>query len=1639
MDLTGITNHNEYYSQHYLLALFEGDLKDTLARWEQTASDHPDSEAHRPPPAKLRSLAGSYFRLHNRLSRLREDQERLAEQTRWLSEWLTALGYTPQITWRTLTPGGLRIPVLASVDKPSGAPLLWVLPALAPADEPDQDPLTLTVEDAQYANDPAKSDPRESLLHPDKDTPWETVITKHIFTLDEAPRWVLLVSFGHICLLDRTKWPERRYLSFNLQEILNRKEEGTLRATAALLHRESICPAEGFALLDSLDENSHRHAFSVSEDLKDAVRGCVELLANEAVYFMREVRKDAVFSSPDQNLERDLTRGCLRYLYRLIFILYLEARPALGYLPIKSEEYLKGYSLESLRDLELAALDTDEERNGLFFDRSIRLLFRLIFDGYGQDAQQALGSQSIRDDFRIAPLKSHLFDPGNVRLSAKTSFDVVRFRNFILRDVIHRLSLGKQGKGRHARSGRISYAQLGVNQLGAVYENLLSYTGFFAKTELYEVKPADEDYNPLKHAFFVTEPDLAQYKEQERVYVDEAVEGGEFSRNETKETKEATSLSSLSSVQSHRRLLKHERGTFLYRLAGRNREKSASYYTPESLTQCLVKYALKELLPGKTADEILRLTVCEMALGSAAFLNEAVNQLADAYLVLKQKETGKTIAHDEYAREKQRVKMRLADNNVFGVDLNPVAVELAEISLWLNTIFEGAHVPWFGLQLAHGNSLIGARRQTFPADLLAEREGRGGDKPRWTESVPDRVPWERQKDEGRRMNQTAGEAADSNFIIHNSSFTLPQRPPDAIYHWLVPDPGMSVYSDKVVKDLKRAEIVAINCWRKTFCRAFDAADLKTLRELSAAADRLWARHLATTARLRQATTDPQPVWPDATPVRPRMTSKEKDKQLADQILHPYSPYRRLKLAMDYWCALWFWPIEKAHLLPTRDQFLMELSVLLGVTPQATEKSTQAEFADLAVEVGGAPMAVQPDFDLKDPSGVVSAATLCQKLPRLAVVNEITETRRFFHWELEFVDMFARRGGFDLIIGNPPWIAIRWNEGAILSERNPAFSVRKLSAAVIAEARLAQLAAPGRLAEYLAEYEESEGTQDFLNAPQNYPLLSGQKANLYKCFITHAWELGSAEGIIGFLHPEGVYDDPNGGPLRKILYQRLRTHLQFTNVHLLFAEVMLWVKFSVNIYGRRSDRIEFDSIANIFTPATADPCYNHDGTGYVEGIKSEDNHWSIQGHRDRLLRIDDLSLALFAQVYDPPNTPHSEARLPALHCRQLLEVLKKLAVCRHRLDDSSAGCFATQHWNEVNQEQDGTMRRETRFPTAPHELILSGPHLFVANPNYKTPRFPCDTPRAYDTLDLGALPDDYLPRTNYIPACSKEEYRHRTPIVPWEQRKPISEFFRLAFRQMLSQSGERTLIGAIIPKEVAHINGVLSVAMREFSSLLAATACSSSLIADFFIKTTGSANLHAKWGYLPLLEADARLFVRTLTLNCLTSHYAELWEECWNVAFREQRWIGDDPRLDPDFWGNLTPRWTRHCALRTDFSRRWALVEMDVLVAHALGLTLLELQTIYRIQFPVLRQNEADTWFDQKGRVVFTARTDSGGLERAEWNEVRALQSGTVKRTVTDTTLPTGAIEREIIYHAPFTKCDREADYATVWKKLGERR
>jgi hypothetical protein len=1607
LDLTGISNENEFYTSHYLAAILEDDLEDLFATWAK-AEEEGKGKA---PADLLLSLSRDYARLRSDLARERDAASRLDLQRPFLASFLAALGYnlaptlTPTLAHTVKELGdGSAIPVLAEVTKKNGAPDLWVLETVetAEADAGAADPLSQPFLPEQLPPPEPGAEPLRLPSDAGEPLALEDILTDGVFALPEPPRWVIALNHGLVVLADRTKWTQKRYLRFDLAEIYGRRSPGTFRALAALLHRESLVPEGGLSLLDTLDESSHKHAFAVSDDLKYSVREAVELLGNEALYDLRERLREGVYG---REMAKPLTEECLRYLYRLLFCFYVEARPELGYAPMKSEEYRTGYSLEALRDLELQDLTTEESKNGFFLNDSVATLFRLVYEGFSHEEKQTvLGADegTDRHTFRMEPLRSHLFDPERTPLLNR-----VRFRNHVLQRVLECLSLSRPKKGGKGgakkRRGRISYAQLGINQLGAVYEGLLSYTGFFAEEDLYEVHRAGETPDELQNAWFVKAADLAKYTDEEKLF-----DG---------------------------RLRKYAKGTFIYRLSGRNREKSASYYTPEVLTRCVVKYALKELLKDRTADDILSLTICEPALGSGAFANEAVNQLAEAYLERKQAELKRSIAHDALLLEKQKIKAYLADNNVHGVDLNPTAVELAEISLWLNTIYAGHTIPWFGNQLVAGNSLVGARRQVFTPQPAPKKKGHFV-----FEGVPDRVK--------------LGEA----------------RPEGAVYHFLAPDPGMCDYDDKVIRELAPDEIKAIKEWKREFGQPFSASELKTLQKLSSAIDRLWQKHVEERRKLRADTRNTFPVFgheddPAFAAPEPgkRLSTRDKDRLYRQRFLadgvRASSPYRRLKTVMDYWCALWFWSIEKASLLPSREEFLLDLAVLLEGTSQGIALVGGADQTTLFPD----DTPKQEALKLVDEFGFVDVDKLAREMPRLAAVKELAERHRFLHWELEFAEVFADRGGFDLIVGNPPWIKVEWNEGGVMGDFEPSFVIQGHSATKLTELRREAIGTlQGLRGAYLEEFAGFAGTQSFLNAEQNYPLLKRTQANLFKCFVPQAWMAMNALGASAFIHQEGVYDDPKGGAFRRALYPRLRYHFHFQNERLLFPEIDHHRPYSVNVTGAPRDEAAFVHMSNLFSPSTIDASLEQEpgpsagqpwvagardrGKRPVPGIKDDEGRWCIEGHPSRAIRVGVEELGLFAQLYDGPGTPPLEARLPALHARELVVVLEKLSAAPRRLADLGDDVYATVMWDETNSQNDGTIRRETRFPADPAELIYQGPHIYVSNPFYKTPRAICDTNLAHDPLDLTILPADYLPRTNYVPACDGRTYLERTPTVGWNDRPRVSSLYRLCHREMLSQTGERTLLCAIVPPGTAHVHAVFGQAFARDTDLVGATAMLSSLPIDFRVKSTGAGHANVTLvGQLPLPRpGDPReraLALRTLLLNCLTAHFGALWAKCWRPEFRHEQWTKEDPRLSQSRYSSLTEEWTWATPLRTDFERRQALIEIDVLAAQILGLTLDELLTIYRIQFPVLQQNERDTWYDRSGRIVYTVNRGlpGVGVDRSLWNEIREMESGTVSRTVVDDTLRGGPRERTVTYVAPFDRCEREADYRMVWAAIEQRK
>ena len=229
-----------------------------------------------------------------------------------------------------------------------------------------------------------------------------------------------------------------------------------------------------------------------------------------------------------------------------------------------------------------------------------------------------------------------------------------------------------------------------------------------------------------------------------------------------------------------------------------------------------------------------------------------------------------------------------------------------------------------------------------------------------------------------------------------------------------------------------------------------------------------------------------------------------------------------------------------------------------------------------------------------------------------------------------------------------------------------------------------------------------------------------------------------------------------------------------------------------------------------------------------------------------------------------------------------------------------------------------------FPDSPQKFVLSGPHIFAGNPLNKTPRRRCRLNSDYDSLDLTTLPDDYLPRTNYVPACSPHEYRRRTPGVPWmeitdNEPSRVSDHYRLVNRELVNPARERTLISALVPKHVAVINTVITSAFQDPVACVDVAAMSFSVVTDFFVKTSGTVHISQSWlSRLPILndacpfKVRLSLRLRALALSCLTTRYADLWRDICATpdtdsrgrgidAFRRDAWTKADPRLPADFF------------------------------------------------------------------------------------------------------------------------------------------
>jgi hypothetical protein len=1401
-----------------------------------------------------------------------------------------------------------------------------------------------------------------------------------LFVADDAPDYALVLAGRFLLVAERARWAEGRYLAVDLQLVCERNDDrrgGEVDRALACVGAESLAPdADGAIWWTGVLEDSVKHTVGVSADLREGVRLSIEIIANEVL----RRRAAAGLETLPPAEAKPLGTQALRFLYRILFLLYAEASPQFGVLPVGSVSYDRGYSLDRLRDLTLVELADPRSREGTHLYDSLHTLFRLV----DRSTDDAAAAGQAPEGLQFRSLRADLFRP-----AAVAHIEEVKLGNAALQQVLRHLLLSKEARGKDR--GFISYAELGINQLGAVYEGLMSYTGFFATEDLFEVAKGGD---ASKGSWVVP------------THRADGLDPADFVRVKDPATGESQPVV-------------HRAGNFVFRLAGRERQQSASYYTPEVLTRFVVSQALAELLDqdgARTpAADILKLTICEPALGSGAFAIEAVRQLAAQYLTRRQEELGERIDPDDYPRLLQEVKASIALHQVYGVDLNATAVELAEISLWLDTMVEGLDAPWFGLHLRRGNSLIGARRAVFTRDAVAKKT--------WYSDLPT---------DASLTGLMADDGPDS---------AVDGR----VHHFLLPATGWgSACEAKEAKDLAPDALARLKDWRKTFGAKPTAKQVDALVDLARRAETLWRHALRRLTVAEHEIRRAIPVW-GSEPVAG--TGSVQRDQIEFALADVDGAYQRLRRVMDSWRALWFWPLtdqlttqevdgQRERILPpSLDAWIDALQKLMGRHQVGRKPAAPGQ---LGLDSAGAWEALA-DAEAADLAfaGAVTVAEALAAHPWLLVCERVATQQGFFHWDLDFASVFACRG-FDLQLGNPPWVRPDIDVDGLLAEGDPWWSLAvKASESLRVGKREETLALPGMTDFLMDGLADTVAVAAAISDPQIYPRLAGLRPDLYRCFMAQAWRHMCRTGAVGLIHLESHFTDEKAGPFREANYQRLRRHWHFVNEGAMF-DIGNQKNFGVNIYGCPLSGPAFLSANWLYHPDTVERSLMHDGSGPEPGLKDDEGRFDLRPHSRRITRVVTETLRTWHDALESPDVPLLYTRAVYAVNHSTASVLDKLARSPRLGSLGPRFCLG---WDEKKYRTLGFFESSWSTPDTWDDAILQGPHLFVATPLYKAPNKTMLNNKDWAYTDFEALPADAKPVTAYTPLGDR--YRYDCAYTDWgtaEHATPARDHYRLAWRTMAAPTGERTLMAAIIPPGPVHVDGVFSVGFPEspLRTLVICAGFASALVADLGVRTTGRKHIRRTLaGRIPVdsgFPLNDELALRVLRLNCVTSIYSGLWNECYEPKFAEASWAGVDPLLENFRLGSAEDAWSPTTPLRLAYHRRQAQLEIDSLVAIALGLSADELCSVYRTQFSVLFGYDSGIsrtrqyFYDVHGRLV------PGEVLKA-W-KAKGGRITAAERTATN------AAGNTYVYEPQFRTLDREADmrqaYAHFERVLKER-
>lgn len=506
-------------------------------------------------------------------------------------------------------------------------------------------------EDSKRADKREKSDPTRSLDFDGQCLKYMEILNKEYGILTDGKTWRLYHG-------ELSRGTFRRCFQFNLGNLMKHVGAGlemsgreyqifldNAKYFFHIFSKEALTAKDGDRrFVDDLAEYSKKYVSQIEEDLQKRFVTAMTVACNG---FERATRIEK--TSLDLQSIRNISES---HLFNILFVRYCESR---NILPLKQSPEYRKISISNILD-KLEYFDPEKEADNLNQPLLTRMFSKdFRYDPNGTELFDRLlkltsmvqeGTNPEVDGFEVVGFRESIFSRDEWKISKK-----LKLSNAEMIQILFCLGYSESDvKGRKYQ--QIPYNFFSPRQLGSIYESFLEFKIAKAETDLAFVnrqwKPANLNHEKFRTARYPTS----------------------------------------------------KKGELYFTPDNEDRKATGAYYTPDEVVRCIVSSTISPILKQKSAAEILKIKICDPAMGSGHFLAGALNFLAESYLAAIEEESG------DQAFSLVDAKREVLHNCIFGVDINDRAVKLARMSLWLESAAAGKRLEHLEDQLKAGDSTV---------------------------------------------------------------------------------------------------------------------------------------------------------------------------------------------------------------------------------------------------------------------------------------------------------------------------------------------------------------------------------------------------------------------------------------------------------------------------------------------------------------------------------------------------------------------------------------------------------------------------------------------------------------------------------------------------------------------------------------------------------------------------------------------------------------------------------------------------------------------------------------------------------------------------------------------------------------------